>query len=103
MAKEKKRRNGGRGLTIPLAVVAGLTPPLISIAGKFPEGGIKLCMQEASRIFTGWDPVIGQYDITWMKFGALPVILGGLAHRFIGGKLGINRALSKAGIPFLRL
>lgn len=101
MAKtHRSRRNGG--LTIPIAVVAGMLPGVASIASKFPEGGLPLMAQEAGRIFTGYDYKLGQWNIGWMKYGALPLVLGALAHKIIGGRLGVNRALSSAGIPFIR-
>lgn len=102
MAKNSKRRSSS-GLTIPIAVVGGLIPPTMSIASKFPVGGLPLMGIEASRILTGYDPNTGEWNWRWLKVGLLPIALGALVHRFVGGKLGVNRALASAGIPLIRL
>lgn len=100
MARHRSR-NGK--FTIPLALAAGLLPPAASIISKYPEGGWKLASQEAGRILTGWDWVEKRYSFSYLKYGALPIALGTLAHQIIGVRLGLNRALAAARIPLIRI
>lgn len=101
MAK-KHRSNGARQFTIPLALVAGMLPGVASVASKFPDQGLMGSANEATRIYLGWDFREQRWSMGWMKVGLLPLLLGAIGHKFIGGRLGVNRALSSAGIPFIR-
>lgn len=103
MAKKKSRGRRNGSLTLPLAVIAGIAVPVASSISKLPEGGPKLAAQEFTRTMTGYDFVEGKFNIGYLKYGLLPVALGAVVHKFVGGRLGINRALAGAGIPLLRL
>lgn len=104
MARRKGGRGRGRrngGMTIPLAMVAGFLPGAWRLWEK--RQSLNHLGNEAGRIYLGYDSWTGQWGFGSMKFGTLPIILGAVAHNLIGGRLGVNKMLSRAGIPFLRL
>ena len=97
MARRNKRY-AKRKMTIPLAVVAGFIPPIIGVwnrrtdpvmAGNYLLAG-----------FTGIDN--GRFNPAALRQGALPVLGGFIAHT-IASKMGINRAIARAGIPLIRI
>lgn len=103
MAK-KRHYFKSRKLEIPLAVVAGFAAPTIKIYEHYRQmGGISAAAREAGRILTGFDFWDGRFVPRATLFGLVPIVAGALVHRFVGGRLGVNRTLRNAGIPFIRL
>jgi hypothetical protein len=92
-------------MTIPLAMVAGFLPAVADIknnANSFGGWGASALHTGAGLI--GYDTVNKKY-VGWSqaKAAGLPgVALGFLVH-ILATKLGINRSLSRAGIPFIRI
>jgi hypothetical protein len=91
-------------MTIPLALVAGLVPTAIycyegAKASSVPwsEVSHRLTMR-----VTGYDRVNHKWDAGELMRGWTPIILGMLVHSG-ANKLGINRQLSRMGIPLLRI
>lgn len=111
MAKVKKRRwyrrgrrsgpRGKRSFTLPLLVVAGIVPG-ISRMWDSKAGGLTGVTNTASQIYLGYNPTDGSRNFSNLKYGTLPIVMGILGH-FLASKLGINRALGRAGIPVFRL
>lgn len=101
MARTKKHHRRGKGITFPIAVVAGFIPAAVDLWGK--KDNPMALGNEASRIFLGWDYWDANFDLQRMKWGTLPIIIGLLVHKFVGGKLGINKMLARSGVPFIRL
>lgn len=105
------RRGGGpRKPTISLAVIAGLMPPVNDAWQAYrgaSSGGVTAGLRSMgnalTRDFTGWDVQAGSWNWQNLKNGLVPVGMGVLAHRLIGGTLGVNRMLARAGIPWIRL
>lgn len=103
MAKAKKFK-AKQKMTIPVAVVAGFGVPAGRLVNDwFKYRDVNIVTREAGQFFTGYDWTTGQFNMASLRFGLVPVIAGTLVHKFIGGKLGVNRALAKAKIPLLRL
>lgn len=108
MAKRKTFFRKAKQLTIPVSIVAGFVPGIANVVAH-RRGGAEEMAAEASRIYLGWagtnrfgyNDTLGFHPYL-LKFGTLPIIMGALAHKFIGGKLGVNRALQAAGVPFIR-
>jgi len=108
-----KRKNGNhkKKTTISVMVVAGFIPGVTNLHRAYQQrihgqstalGDLAV---EASRIFMGFDPRAGvqdRFNLEWFGMGGMPVILGALAHK-IAGRLGINRMLARAGVPFIRI
>lgn len=104
MAKARKHRRSG-GMTIPLAVVAGFAPLAMGELGAVKRalsGDTAGASQQAVIYATGynmdtksfhWPTFVGSYG---------PILAGMLVHK-LAGRMGVNRALSKAGVPFLRI
>lgn len=91
------------GFTIPLAVVAGFTPTVVDAANYAKYYGVRGVGFILARNFLGVNIDTGKWSGGDMIHGLTPVVLGLAAHKFIGGKLGINRMLAKSGIPLVRI
>ena len=90
-------------MTIPLAVVGGLVPMGADVVSAFKVGGAEAALGHVSLCTTGYDPADGK----WKPMFALqklygPLLLGMLVHK-AASKVGINRMLSRAGVPLLRV
>ncbi len=91
------------GFTLPLAVVGGFAPLAVHAVDDYRVGGLPHVGRGLSARLTGYRVDTGQFEWQWLKQGLIPIAAGLLVHKFIGGKLGINRALAGAGIPFIRI
>jgi hypothetical protein len=98
----KRRR---KSLTLPLAVAAGFAPLTIHAYYDFKSGGIASVADGMARRLTGFGTPGSGGGWTMQHFGQglYPIIGGILVHKFVGGNLGVNRMLAKAGVPLLRL
>ena len=88
--------------TMPIAVVGGLaagliTPAQFAMAGDFNSAGRLLVSS-----YTGYDMGTGQFNMANLRMGLAPLLVGFLVHT-AASKLGINRALGRARIPFVRV
>jgi len=104
MAKAKTKRRSSRngGVKIPVSIVAGFMPGLIKVWEAWPSGG-SAAAREAGRIYTGVDFWEGNFAWRRLWYGTIPIIAGAIIHRVVGGMLGVNRAIGRAGIPFIRI
>ena len=99
------RRVGRRAkhMTLPLAIVGGFIPMGQDIFGAYKVGGLSAALGHVSLCTTGYDPADGKWKPMFAAqklYG--PLMLGVLVHK-LATRLGVNRALGKAGIPFLRV
>jgi hypothetical protein len=101
-SKNKGSRRGSNGIKVPVAVVAGFLPGIIKVWEAWPQGA-SAAAREAGRVYLGTDFWDAKFNWQWLWYGTLPIIAGALVHRFVGGAMGVNRALGRAGIPFIRL
>lgn len=75
---------------------------------KFVENASNHGLHDATQVlvkdFTGYqpDPRYDAFKFNRMKEGLLPVMVGILVHK-LAGRLGINRALGRAGVPIIRI
>lgn len=99
----RRRRRSNPGITIPLGIVAGFVPYLVDLKKGYDFGGLETMGMFGIRSLTGYDYVSHSWNIKDLRYGLLPILMGMGVHKFIGGKLGINRALGRAKIPFIRL
>jgi hypothetical protein len=89
-----------KSFTFPLLVAAGFLPVTLDVmvqGGGWQEKAKKLALD-----MTGWNAWAGKWTPKAMVRGALPVFLGFMAHK-VANSMGLNRMLSSAGIPFIRL
>ena len=105
MARYRRKRHYSRkGMTIPLAPIAGLAVGIVpsiqsAIAGDYMGAADGLAWR-----YTGYNLSTGTFDMNGLKQGMLPLIVGGLVHKFVGGApLNLNRTLANAGVPYVRI
>jgi hypothetical protein len=97
------RGGGGRRktkFTLPLAVVAGFVPTAVGVWNRRSSGQQIADYLQAG--FTGITPGTGHFSVANLRVGLIPVMAGFGVH-MIASKLGINRAIAKAGIPLIRI
>lgn len=102
MAKAKTHRKRA-GFTLPLAVIAGMAPIALHTMNGYKSGGISGALNDLSAYTTGYVPADNQWKPAHLVEGMGPVLLGLAVHKFIGGKMGLNRMLANAGVPLVRL
>lgn len=103
---KSQKSNGKRRktkLTIPIAVVAGFVPLTMGTYISFSTSGMNAGFDTLSRYLTGYSPVTKKWNLWDMKCGTFAIAGGMLVHWLVGGKLGVNRMLARAGIPLLRI
>lgn len=96
--KPKRRRS--HKMTIPLAVVAGFVPPAVGLWNR--RGSATEMSNYLLQGFTGMTPGTNTWNVNNLRLGLMPVVAGFIAH-MVAGKLGVNRVLSRANIPLIRI
>jgi len=94
-----KRRYSKPKMTIPLSVVAGFVPVVVGVWNRRNSGTEVGNYLQSSFTGVGTD---GKFSFANLKTGLLPIVAGFGVH-MIAGKLGINRAIARARIPFVRI
>lgn len=103
MAKAKsKRRSRKNNFTIPVAVVAGFFPLANQMRMGWGNDGVIGAGKEAVYALTGFHLDSGTHNWNWMWYGTWSILAGAAVH-YVAKRMGINRALSSAGIPLLRV
>jgi len=97
------RRKARAQMTIPVAALAGFVPLAGVVMTSFKQGGIELAGNNLVSNLTGYDINTKTWNFGYMAKGTIPIIAGLLAHKLIGQKLGVNRMLANAGVPFVRV
>jgi hypothetical protein len=89
-------------MTIPLAALAGFVPLAARALDGYKGNGLYGAMDGVLSGLTGFSSFDRKWhaDIVLQNVG--PIVGGILVHK-LASKLGINRALSQAGVPFLRV
>lgn len=102
MARRKRRRGRG-GFTIPLAPVIGLAAGVAPAIEAGMSGNIDGAVNHLKYAYLGLD-ANNKFNIGYMAKGLLPLVLGLLVHKFVGGApLNANRMLARARVPLLRV
>ncbi len=98
-----RARRKNPGFTIPLATIGGFAPLVANVLGGLRVGGAEKAMDNLCASLTGysfsaqiWSP---RYALQW---GIGPILLGTFVSK-LASKLGVNRALGRAGVPFVRI
>lgn len=100
MAKAKWHRRPKA--TLPLAIVGGFVPLAMFAYDGFQTGGITNAAGRVAQRLTGWDYSHNTFVYSELAKGWFP-ILGGIFAHTVAQRLGINRALAKAGVPLIRI
>tara|TARA_Y100000310_G_scaffold303899_1_gene342604 strand:+ start:600 stop:938 length:339 start_codon:yes stop_codon:yes gene_type:complete len=91
-----------RKFTLPLAAIVGFAPLINLTWHNFQAGGAEQAFATATRIMTGYDPRNGQFHFGELRYGLAPMLMGLMIHK--GAQmLGVNRMLSNANVPLLRV
>ena len=105
MAK-KQARHRKAGMTVSLAMIAGLAPTAaFAYEGyKIPgdQGGIVEAAHRVTMRLTGFEWKGNKWNIDDAIMGLLPLLVGGGVHK-LANRMGINRMIANAGIPILRI
>jgi len=102
-AKRKARpRSWYQKVHIPVAIVAGFMPVTKDAIDLYRSGGFRNVARYLPKRFVPYDAMTGKITFDKIMVGTGSIFLGVLAHKLIGGKLGLNKALASAGIPFIR-
>lgn len=103
-----RSRHHAKQFTIPVAVVGGFMPLLDWMAGSFSagqkssEGVVRHMARDLCMVTTGYDTWNNKWSFGPMWHGTFPVLLGLGVHK-LATKFGLNQALGRAKIPFLRV
>lgn len=101
--RPKAKHHRKAGLTVPLAVIGGLVPMATDIMAAYKAGGAQCAVEHVSMCTTGYDPSDGKVKLGFaMQKLYGPLFLGMMVHK-LAGRLGVNRMLSGAGVPLLRV
>jgi hypothetical protein len=100
--RRAKTHHKRAAMTFPLAVAAGFAPIIMQTVNAFKSNGIDGVAQSLTIGTTGWDRWNGKWKPEYIARNMGPVVAGILVHK-LAGRLGINRALARTGIPFVRI
>jgi len=98
----RARRSKRGGFALPLAAIAGFAPLASYTIADMQGGGLPLVAKGLSWRLTGWNVDANKFDASGLWQGLFPILGGVLVHK-IASKLGVNRALAGAGVPFVRI
>lgn len=91
VTKKKRRRAGSK---ISIAIVAGLIPGMaFSLSPGIKNGDWNATAVRMASAYTGYNSEAKKWAWYYMKDGALPLLLGVMAHK-IAGRIGLNRAIA---------
>lgn len=99
--KRAKRRSKG-GMTLPIAVLAGFVPLALNAKKDYDDGGLQVLGKGLVLRTTGMNTETLKWMPEYLMQGVGPIVVGVFVHK-LASKLGINRGLARAGVPFLRV
>ena len=102
MATKQKRHHKKPGITIPLAVVAGFLPIGLDVGQQIKNGDWNEAGNVMVHNLLGINRWNNKWDTQGFSHGLYPIAAGFGVH-WLASKLGVNRAIAKAHIPFIRI
>jgi hypothetical protein len=97
-----KRHHSKRKFTLPLSVVAGFCPGVSYAWAGYKSAGFTGATNNLAYAFGGFDAATGKFNMAGLYRGTIPAVGGFIIH-MIASKFGINRQLSRMGIPIVRI
>jgi len=101
-APAKKRSRRKNNLIFPLAIVAPMAYVGAGTVSNISKIGLSSSMAVLTNQMTGYDPRTNDWKLSRLKNGLGPILVGALIHK-VASKFGLNRALSRSGVPFIRI
>ena len=98
----KQARRKKPGMTVSLAVLAGLAPTALWAYDGFKQQGASEGVTRIVGRLSGYSISENKFQVNQLLKGWLPILAGTLAHK-MAGRMGINRMIASAGIPILRI
>ena len=95
----KARSRSKAKMTLPMAVVAGFVPVGVGVWNRRNSATEIGNYLQAGFTGIGSD---GKFNFANLRQGLMPIAAGFGVHT-LASKLGINRAIARAGIPFIRI
>lgn len=89
-------------INLPLAVLAGFVPTAAFAIQVGREQGIEGGLKAAAMRLTGYNAWVGNFYWQELAKGWGPILAGAIVHK-VANRLGVNRALGAARIPFIRI
>lgn len=99
----KRRVHHRAGFTLPLAAIAGLSMGMVLPVHKLMAGKPHDAMDSFMYAYTPFDPWSKKFSVAGIWRGLVPAVMGLAVHKYVGGQLGVNRMLKRAGVPIVRL
>jgi len=100
VAKKNGKTKSKKSFTIPLAVVGGFMP--LAVGTLQTAGGWDRKLWYATQAITGYDTDTRKFWFPNLYKGAMPILVGFLVH-MVASKVGVNKAIARAGIPLIRV
>jgi len=90
-------------MTLPVSIVAPIATELGQRVWPYvAKGNLGGAMSVLTQDYTGYHIEGGDWELKRMKNGALPLLVGVLVHK-VAGQLGLNRAIARSGVPWIRI
>lgn len=108
VSKKGGRKKTTRNMTLPLGTLSGLAAGfLINQNSKSPlqnalSGDYENAVRRYIENMSGLDVKTGSWNPVKAK-GLLALVLGVSLSKYVGGKMGVNARLGRAGVPIVRV
>jgi hypothetical protein len=97
-----KKHSRRAKLTLPLGILAGFAPALVSGYNGARSGGLAGFATMTTFSLTGYNMSDRSWSFPAMIQGLAPIAAGMAVHK-LAGMLGINAALGRARVPLFRI
>lgn len=102
MAKKSTKRRSRKSFTLPVAAMIPIAYVGYNAALYAINQSPQVALEKTTKWFTGYSLETGKWSWQNLKFGLFPIAGGLIVHK-VASKLGVNRMLGQAGIPWIRV
>ena len=101
-SRPKKKARRRAKFTLPIAITIPVASQAITLGKLALDTSPQNAMAVAGRYYTGFDTRDHKFHMDGLKAGLLPLLMGITVHK-LAGAVGINRALGRAKVPWIRI
>lgn len=101
-SRPKKRARRRNRFTLPAAIMIPMAQLGIGLVSNTQKMGIKDATAVLGRQLTGYDARDHKFHMDGLRAGLFPLMMGWGVHK-IATVTGLNRALGRAGVPWVRI